>query len=264
MKNKYFVVVLCLILALSNITSLSGFATSEVVASGKCGDNTTWVFYDNGEFVVSGNGSMYNWYSWQTNSMPWIAYKSQIKSVRIEEGVTIIGERTFADCTNISTLSLPNSLTIISDYAFEECGIANLTIPNNVTHIGSYAFNGCTKLQNFVLGDNVSSIDSYAFYACSSLKNIVLNIKLEHVGDYAFAGCDSAEYIEIQENVNLIGSEAFISCNNLKEIKVHHNNCCFASDINGVLYDTKNNILIQYPLDNLTIPNNVTHILNTS
>ena len=60
--------------------------------------------------------------------------------------------------------SLPDSLQIISDKAFQSCtGFLTLTIPDSVTSIGDSAFYGCSGLTTISIGSLASSIDEYAF-----------------------------------------------------------------------------------------------------
>lgn len=58
--------------------------------------------------------------------------------------VTAVGSYCFADCTGLTSVSIPNSVTTISSCAFMNCtGLTSITIPNSVTYIGSSAFFGC-------------------------------------------------------------------------------------------------------------------------
>ena len=61
-----------------------------------------------------------------------------------EYKVTTIGERAFAHCSGLTSITIPNSVKSIGYRAFYECrGLTSVTIPNSVTSIGNNAFNGC-------------------------------------------------------------------------------------------------------------------------
>ncbi len=62
--------------------------------------------------------------------------------------VTSIGSLAFADCTGLTSVTIPDSVTSIGDWAFSGCsGLTSVTIPDSVTSIGRSAFSGCTGLK---------------------------------------------------------------------------------------------------------------------
>ena len=88
-------------------------------------------------------------------------------------GVTSIGDYVFSDCTNMTSITLPNSITSIGYGAFMRCSsLTSITIPNSVTSIGEDAFFGCRGLTNITIPNSVTSIGDFAFGNCTSLTTI--------------------------------------------------------------------------------------------
>ena len=74
-----------------------------------------------------------------------------ITSVTVPNGITIIGESTFYSC-GLTSINLPSSLTTIKGYAFYQANnISSLIIPSGVIEIGSMAFHNCANLANFTI-----------------------------------------------------------------------------------------------------------------
>lgn len=207
------------------------------IASGTCGDNLTWILYDNGTLDISGTGEMYDFNRFSDegsdDAIPWKNYRQQIKSVKINEGVTSIGSYAFfgrpiygTDSTkNDSLLSvdLPNSLIDIRMGAFFGCfSLEYIKIPQNVTTIGNGSFIGCKMLTNIELPDGLCLIDNSTFDGCTNLKYIKFPASLNEIGRYAFYG-SGLETIYIPKNVKYIGDRAFQDCNNLQNVYIEGN-----------------------------------------
>ena len=65
------------------------------------------------------------------------------------EGCTKFSSYIFADCTELTNISIPQSVTIIEQYAFYNCSsLTSVTIPTSVTSIGGYAFQNINKCNN--------------------------------------------------------------------------------------------------------------------
>ena len=95
---------------------------------------------------------------------------SSLTSVAIPDSVTIIGHLAFNNCDHLASVNIPESVTSIGDAAFDECSsLTSVTIPNSVTSIGDAAFHNCSSLTSVTIGNGVTSIGYGAFYSCSSL-----------------------------------------------------------------------------------------------
>jgi len=75
--------------------------------------------------------------------------------------------------SEITELTIPNSVTTIGNNAFYDCsGLTSVTIPNSVTSIGNYAFSNCSGLTSVTIGNSVTSIGDRAFYGCDNLSEV--------------------------------------------------------------------------------------------
>ncbi len=186
--------ILSIFLVVIMVLSMMPFTVS-AASSGTCGTDATWTYNsETGTLIILGTGAMDRYKS--TQSPPWDGYKSAIKSIIIEEGITSIGNYAFKGCTNLTYLS----------------------IPDTVTEIGSSAFSGCTKLESIFISDNVTSIGTYAFENCTSLKSVTLSNNLYSISDYSFKGCSSLVYVDIPDGVYFIYASAFEGCSKLKSV----------------------------------------------
>ena len=114
--------------------------------------------------------------------------------------VTSIGDRAFRECTNLTSVTIPDSVTSIGDRAFSYCtSLTSVTIPDSVTSIGDWAFYNCRSLTSVTIPDSVTSIGYEAFYYCSSLTSVTIPDSVTSIGDCAFSRCTSLTSIEVDE-----------------------------------------------------------------
>ncbi len=144
-----------------------------------------------------------------------------IKEVVVEEGVKNIGDYTFCDCLNLTSIIIPDSVINIGDKAFSGCSsLASITIPDGVTNIGNSAFASCSSLTSITIPDSVTNIGNSAFASCSNLASITIPDSVTSIGNSTFYCCSSLTSITIPDSVTNIGSYAFIYCSNLSEITI--------------------------------------------
>ena len=151
--------------------------------SGTCGKNLTWTFDTaTGALTIEGRGAM-DAAKWDANNQdyqqPWYAFRNQIQSAELSDGVTSIGAFAFSGCTGLTSIAIPDSVTSIGVRAFWGCtGLTSIVIPAGVTSIGGSAFSGCTGLTNITVPAGVTYVGEYAFSRCENLTSVtVMNIK---------------------------------------------------------------------------------------
>ena len=101
-----------------------------------------------------------------------------VTNLVIQDGVTIVGGKIKKDGVNYYYCNSP----------FLGCtSLTSLTIPDSVTSIGNYAFWGCTGLTKVTIPDTVTSIDNYAFYGCTGLTQVTIPNSVTNIGIDAFS-----------------------------------------------------------------------------
>ena len=221
----------------------------ELSASGSCGaegDELTWTLDTDGTLTISGTGRMGSWPPSQVtykSTVPWAEYLKDIKAVVIEEGVTSIGMYAFYTCTNLTEITIPESVTKIElnalmQTAWMENRLAenpfltvnqilvyvksdeeNLTVPDGVTKIGGQAFNGVSQtMKRLTLPDGVKELEASACMYCAELEQVTLPDTLTAIGSSAFYGCTGLKKINIPEGVESIAASTFNRCSALESI----------------------------------------------
>ena len=161
------------------------------------------------------------YYGSSTSSTTYDTYyiPTSLKSVTVTGGNILYGA--FYNCRSLTSITIPDNVTSIGDYAFYECrGLTSITIPDSVTSIGERAFYNCSSLTSVTIGDGVTSIGNYAFRGCSSLTSITIPDNVTSIGGSAFSGCKGLTSITIPDSVTSIGEEAFEYCSSLTSITI--------------------------------------------
>ena len=200
--------------AAGTVTILGG--EEPAPASGQCGDNLTWSVED-GVLTISGTGDMYSYDSWDT--APWYSFRGEIRSVKIADGVTSIGNYAFYDCTKLESVSIAGSVSSIGEYAFENCtGLTAVSMPDSVQSIGNSAFYNCESLVGFTLPTGLTRLGRYSLAGCSSLKHAAVPAGVTAVEYGTFAGCGALQDVMIPTAVKSIQGSAFHECESLETV----------------------------------------------
>ena len=140
MKRK-----LWMILALVAALALLGCGAALADQSGTCGTNLTWTLNDSThKLTISGTGSMTDY---TRGGTPWYETRDSIRSLKVNDGITEIGNYAFYGCSDLTSA----------------------TIPVSIQRIGVSAFNGCYYLVQFEITNPDAVIENNAFSGCSNL-----------------------------------------------------------------------------------------------
>ncbi len=180
---------------------------------------------------------------------------------RFELTVTSIGENAFRYCSELTAVTIPDSIDIINMCAFDNCStLANVNISDSVETINNYAFSDCAALTSFHIPHNLKTIPNYCFIG-SGLTAITIPETIERINDNAFSSTDIAT-MHIGKGVSYIGGN-FVSSEELSSITVDAENPNFCI-VEGVLFDKNKETLLLYPSykteESYTIPTTVSVI----
>ena len=138
--------------------------------------------------------------------------------ISIKEGTLGITGWAFSDCSGLTSVTFPNSVTSIGEWAFYNCsGLTSVTIPNSVTSIGEWAFYNCSALTSVTFPNSVTSIGECAFYDCSGLTSVTIPNSVTSIGEWAFYNCSRLTSVTIGNSLTSIGKHAF-DCENLTTV----------------------------------------------
>lgn len=125
------------------------------------------------------------------------------------KSVTIIAKYGFQNW-DIKTLSIPNTITMIGDYAFQNCKLlSSVEIPSSVVTISTHAFNDCSKLNYVKFNNGLKTIGKGAFYNAGNIEEIIIPNTVEIIKEYGLYTQINKVYVP--KNVIKIEKSAFLS-----------------------------------------------------
>ncbi len=167
----------------------------------------------------------------------------------VPETVKIIGYKMCYGCINLTEVVLSNNISVIPDYAFENCtSLEKINFPSSLVQIRYDAFKG-TSLKEFNAPNSLKEIWDYAFKDAKQLTTVNLN-NVTKLGTMSFENCEKLETINLPNTLKEVGQNVFNGCKKLVNINMPDNAISIKHDMftgtgfyedinnwdNGVLY----------------------------
>lgn len=189
--------------------------------------------------------------------------------------ITSIGDASFFEKTNLTSVTVGTNVATISDQAFSYSSLTSITLPASVTNIAFDSFLDCNRLTAITVATNNPDFSSVAGVLFNQNQTTLISFpegkagsyavpnSVTNIGVYAFTGSSNLTSVALSTNVSSLADYAFYDCRGLTAITVNTNNLWYSSAA-GALFDKSQDTLIQYPADNAatsyTMPNTVTNI----
>lgn len=173
------------------------------------------VIFGNGSSIIPSDGSV------SCIGASAFSHCKNLTSVTIPDSVTDIEEVAFSSCSNLTAITMPNGLTSIGEGAFFNCEqLTAITLPESVTSIGKSAFGQCKNLVAVTIPNSLTSISDYTFLECENLTSVTIPNSVTSIGYQAFGSCRNLTSITIPNSVSSIGEAAFFNCKKLVSVTI--------------------------------------------
>ena len=245
---------LAIILAiLMIVTTIPMAFAADVVASGNCGangENVKWTLDSDGTLTISGTGNMADYP--QYSKVPWINYRSDVKKLIIEDGVTSIGENTGYVLTFTTSIYIGKDVKSISGRArdaLDSARLETITVSEDNEYYKTvdnvlfskdgkdllYAANKGLS-DTYTVPDGVVKINEQAFDFLPNLEKVVLSDSVEEIGDWNFYECKSLKILDVgMAKISSFSNEIFTGSEHPVEVIADKDNE-YVSVVNGSLF----------------------------
>ena len=173
-------------------------------------------------------------------------------SVTLPSTLRTISHLVFDECSSLTNITIPNSVTTLGNEVFEQTGLTSITIPNSVRSVGDGLFYQCTSLSSvtFVEPLGISTINTGTFAGCSALTSLTIPSGITAIGDGGVQDCRNLISVTIPDTVVSIRNYAFYLDTSLTEV------WCYAVNPPGlagyVFYSIGNNPTLYVPSESVT------------
>ncbi len=143
---------------------------------------------------------------------------TSLTNIDIPNTVTSIGKGAFYG-TGLTSVTIPSGVTQINDETFKHCPLSSVTFLGQVASIGANAFFGCTSLTNIDIPNTVTSIGNSAFHG-TGLTSVTIPSGVTQINEWTFGWCNDLSSVTFLGQVASIGVAAFFMCRSLTEIQI--------------------------------------------
>lgn len=181
---------------------------SDFQVGGSCGQNAYWTLDEAGVLTISGTGAMWDYEYFEENNRPsvespWDEDRKSVLSVRVEDGITHIGEHAFAFCGNLKNVEIAQSVTSMGKNVFRDCDdLTSVVLPDGIIKLERDIFYHCDRLTEVTLPKNLVGIMAGVFRYCGNLDTITIPNSVSQIGEMAFAGT-KLESVTINQDCKL-------------------------------------------------------------
>ena len=144
---------------------------------------------------------------------------TNLTTVTLAESLTTLGSNAFESCKSLKTIKIPSGVTAIPENCFRKCSLMeSVSLPEGLVEIGASAFSGCQNLESVTLPESLTTLGSNAFESCKSLKTIKIPSGVTAIPENCFRKCSLMESVSLPEGLVEIGASAFSGCQNLESV----------------------------------------------
>lgn len=142
----------------------------------------------------------------------------ELREVRINANITTLGEYSFHNCAGLQTVTLPPTLRVIQDWAFNGCSLQSIDIPEGVQEIGEVAFSG-GDFASLTIPNSVITMGEGCFGGCDKLVSLTIGSGLTEIPARCFSRA-AIPSVTLPDNITSLGEEAFAECASLAEVNI--------------------------------------------
>ena len=252
--KKLLSIILSLVMLLSALPIFDITALADDLTTGSCGENVTYSYdSDSKTLTISGTGAMYDYSS---SNSPFYN-NTQIQTLVIDNGVTVIGRYAFKGCTIIRDITIPNSIIRIGVNAFSSSILIARTVRiNSLEAWCNITFESETSnpFSGMALSNNKLYLND------EQIIDLVIPSGVTYLKDYAFYNYKKLQSVTISSTVTSVSPTAFGNCSNLTSITVDSGNPRYDSrdNCNGVIETSANALILG--IKSTVIPEGITKI----
>lgn len=151
--------------------------------------------------------------------------------------VTAIGNHAFSQSENLTSVTIPPTVTLIDTEAFGYCsGLTRVNISNlaawckisfkgnawsNPLYYAHHLYLNGTEVTDLTIPSEIVTLDTFIFYGCDGLTTVTIPDNVTSIGWSCFAHCTNLTTVTLGSGITFIDNYAFASCTSLSQIT-----CC--------------------------------------